>query len=267
MRVTTPQDLAADLDLALALADTADAITMAHARRADLRIETKADQSPVTEADQAAEEALRQGLAAARPSDAIVGEEYGGDAITGRRWILDPIDGTKNYMRGVPVWATLIALADDDGVAVGVVSAPALGRRWWAARGSGAWTTEPHGEQPRRIHASDIATLADASFSFSDTDHWDRDVLHSLMDQTWRTRAYGDFWSHMLVAEGAVEISAEIGLSPWDVAALVPVVEEAGGVFATLDTAMGTVSVATNSSLHGAVRAILQSAAPPQAAG
>ena len=146
--MTTPAELSPDLALALQLADEADGITLAYARRTDLRVETKADMSPVSEADQATELALRAGIQAARPDDAIVGEEYGGDAATGRRWILDPIDGTKNYVRRVPVWATLIALADDSGIPVGVVSAPALGRRWWAARGHGAWTTGPESPEP-----------------------------------------------------------------------------------------------------------------------
>ena len=256
--MTTPADVTPDLALALQLADEADAITLAHARRTDLRVETKSDMSPVTEADQATELALREGIAAARPDDAIVGEEYGGDAVAGRRWILDPIDGTKNYMRHVPVWATLIALADDDAIQVGVVSAPALGRRWWAARGYGAWTTGPESPEPRRIEASSVADLAHASFSFSDPDNWEPAVLGELMGRTWRTRAYGDFWSHMLVAEGAVDIAAEVGLSLWDVAALVPVVEEAGGMFTTLERPAGLMSLTTNRPLHTAALAIIE---------
>jgi len=253
--VAHPSDLPDDLALALAMADDADAITLFHAGRRDLRVETKSDMTPVTEADQATERALREVIAAARPTDAIVGEEYGGDAATGRRWILDPIDGTKNYVRRVPVWATLIALADDDAIQVGVVSAPALGRRWWAARGHGAWTIGPESPEPRRIEASSVADLADASFSFSDPDNWDRRVLDAITAHTWRTRAYGDFWSHMLVAEGAVDIAAEVGLSPWDVAALVPVIEEAGGRVSTV----GNVTVTTTSPLHEAVVAMIGS--------
>lgn len=256
--MTTPAELSPDLGLALQLADEADAITLAHARRTDLRVEKKADMSPVTEADQATERALREGIRAARPNDAIVGEEYGGDAATGRRWILDPIDGTKNYVRRVPVWATLIALADDTAIQVGVVSAPALGRRWWAARGHGAWMTGPESPAPRRIHASAVADLADASFSFSDPDNWDRRELDELMARTYRTRAYGDFWSHMLVAEGAVDIAAEMGLSLWDVAALVPVVEESGGRFTTLERPTGAMSLTTNAPLHAAALAIIE---------
>jgi histidinol-phosphatase len=202
---------------------------------------------------------LRAAIAEQRPDDAIVGEEYGGDASAGRRWILDPIDGTKNYVRRVPVWATLIALADDDGVAVGVVSAPALGRRWWAARGHGAWTTGPESPEPRRIQVSSVAHLADASFSYSDPEEWDRHAFDALLDRTWRTRAYGDFWSHMLVAEGAVDIAAEVGLGVWDAAALIPVVEEAGGRLTELDTGApgGPVWLSTNGLLHDEVSAIL----------
>jgi histidinol-phosphatase len=256
--VTTPADLSPDLALALQLADEADVITLSHALRTDLRIETKPDMSPVTEADQATERALRDGIAAARPHDAIVGEEYGGEAASGRRWILDPIDGTRNYMRQVPVWATLIALADDEAIQVGVVSAPALGRRWWAARGHGAWTTGPESPEPRRLKASSVADIAEASFSFSDPDNWDRPALDELMARAWRTRAYGDFWSHMLVAEGAIDIAAEVGLSLWDVAALVPVVEEAGGRFTTLERDTGLMSITTNGPLHEIVLTIIR---------
>jgi histidinol-phosphatase len=258
--VAIPANLDPDLVLALAMADRADEITLAHAMRHDLRIETKPDMTPVTEVDQATERLLRDMIATERPDDAIVGEVYGGDAATGRRWILDPIDGTKNYVRRVPVWATLIALADDAAVQVGVVSAPALGRRWWAARGHGAWTTGPESPEPRRIQVSSVADLADASFSFSDPDDWDRRALDALMERTWRTRAYGDFWSHMLVAEGAVDIAAEVGLGLWDIAALIPVVEEAGGRFTSLDgSAPGSsTSLTTNSLLHDAVLSVMR---------
>lgn len=244
------------------MADQADAITMSYAMRHDLRVDTKPDMTPVTEADQATERLLRDIIAAERPGDGIVGEEYGGDAVSGRRWILDPIDGTKNYVRRVPVWATLIALADDTGVAVGVVSAPALGRRWWAARGHGAWTTGPESPQARRIRASSVAELGDASFSFSDPDNWDRDTLDRLIDRTWRTRAYGDFWSHMLVAEGAVDIAAEVGLEFYDFAALVPIVEEAGGSFMTVETVGGEMSLTTNGAVLGEVLAVIEGRAP-----
>ena len=258
MGVATSADAHPDLTLALAMADEADRMTVAHALRHDLRVETKPDMTPVTEADQATERLLRDMLAAQRPDDAIVGEEYGGDAATGRRWILDPIDGTKNYVRRVPVWATLIALADDSGIQVGVVSAPALGRRWWAARGHGAWTVGPESPQPRRITVSSVATLADASLSYSDEEGWDRDALDELTSRVWRTRAYGDFWSHMLVAEGAIDIAAEVGLAVYDFAALVPVVEEAGGSFTTIETPGGEMSLTTNGALLDEVLAIIE---------
>ena len=250
--VATTSRVHPDLTLALEMADAADELTLGHATRDDLRVETKPDMTPVTEIDQATERLLRDMIAAHRPGDAIVGEEYGGHADAGRRWILDPIDGTKNYVRRVPVWATLIALADDTAIQVGVVSAPALGRRWWAARGDGAWTTGPESAEPRRIRVSSVARLEDASFSFSDPDGWDRRGLDALMSRAWRTRAYGDFWSHMLVAEGAVDIAAEVGLQLYDVAALIPVVEEAGGSFTSLDGAApgGSTSLTSNGLLH-----------------
>lgn len=260
--MTTPVNDDPDLGLALQMADQADAITMSYAMRHDLRVDTKPDMTPVTEADQATERLLRDIIAAERPGDGIVGEEYGGDAVSGRRWILDPIDGTKNYVRRVPVWATLIALADDDEIQVGVVSAPALGRRWWAARGHGAWTTGPESPQPRRIQVSSVDALADASFSYSDPVEWDRRAFDALLASTWRTRAYGDFWSHMLVAEGAVDIAAEVGLEFYDFAALVPIVEEAGGSFMAVETAGGEMSLTTNGVLLSAVLAVIEGRAP-----
>lgn len=229
-------DLATDLELALALADDADVVSMSRYLARDLQVSTKPDTTPVTEADHAVEQLLRSRLAEARPFDLIVGEEFGGDAANDpvRRWILDPIDGTKNYLRGVPVWATLIALADEVGPAVGVVSAPAMGRRWWATRGGAAFTRDVDGST-RQIHVSGVRVVGDASFSYSDAVGWDRYVergpkaLETFIAETWRSRAYGDFLSHMLVAEGAVDLAAEPTLEPWDVAALVPIVEAAGG--------------------------------------
>lgn len=247
--VTTPDDLA----LALELADRSDEITLRHFRQPDLVVESKADQTPVTEADRATEELLRGILSERRPADAIVGEEFGGDVGTGRRWIIDPIDGTKNYLRGVPVWATLIALADGDSIKVGVVSAPALGRRWWAARGDGSWTRGPEDAQPRRNTVSTVDRLVDASFSFSDGEDWPEGGLTRLMEATWRSRAYGDFWSHMMVAEGVVDVAAEPVLNIWDVAALVPVIEEAGGRITAMDGGdlmTGEGGLTTNGVLH-----------------
>ncbi len=250
-----------DLELALSLADSADALTMAAFRREGLRVETKPDLTPVTEADRGAEQALRRALTDARPGDTVVGEEMGGELGTGRQWILDPIDGTKNFVRGVPVWATLIALVIDGRVEVGVVSAPALGRRWWAARGQGAWTRGPEDPADRPLRASAVATLADASFSFSDGVGWPAGALVSLMDSVWRTRGYGDFWSHMLVAEGSVDIAMEPELSVWDVAALAPIVEEAGGRITAIDGGdilRGPGALSTNGVLHDAALAIIR---------
>ena len=250
-----------DLALALNLADMADGVTLPAFRREGLVVETKPDLTPVTEADRGAEAALRRALADARPGDAVVGEEMGGELGTGRQWILDPIDGTKNFVRGVPVWASLIALVVDGRVEVGVVSAPALGRRWWAARGQGAWTRGPEDSSNRRLRASAVGTLADASFSFSDGVGWPAGALGSLMDSVWRSRAYGDFWSHMLVAEGSVDIAMEPELSVWDVAALVPVIEEAGGRITAIDGGdilRGPGALTTNGVLHDATLAIIR---------
>ena len=225
-----------DLALAHALADVADALSTARFLAADLLVETKPDLTPVTDADRAIEDAVRRTLAAERPDDAVVGEESGTTGAGPRTWIVDPIDGTKNFVRGVPVWATLIALRAHGDVVVGVVSAPALQRRWWAARGDGAWTQGPHG--PRRLAVSRVSELGDAFVSYSSLDGWQArgrgQGFRDLCDRAWRTRAFGDFWSHMLVAEGAVDVSCEPEVSLWDLAALQPIVEEAGGRFSDL---------------------------------
>ncbi|MFC6081634.1 histidinol-phosphatase [Sphaerisporangium aureirubrum] len=249
-----------DLRLAHVMADSADDLTMRRFRASDLRVETKPDLTPVSDADRAVEEAIRGTLRRARPRDAVVGEEMGRTRGHGTRcWIIDPIDGTKNYVRGVPVWATLIALVEFGEVVVGVVSAPALGRRWWAAKGGGAWTGRGL-TKASRCHVSAVSRLSDASFSFSSLGGWEeRDRLDAVVDLTravWRTRAYGDFWSHMLVAEGAVDISAEPELSPWDMAALTVIVEEAGGVWTDLSGAAdveGGSMVCANPALHAEV--------------
>lgn len=253
-------DLQADLDLALELADMADAMSIARFRAADLVVDTKPDLTPVSDVDRGVEMAVRERLAAVRPDDGVLGEEYGSRGETARRWVVDPIDGTKNYVRGVPVWATLIGLVEDDDVIVGVVSAPALGRRWWAARGLGAWMRDPMDDAPRRLKVSAVTSLADASFSYSDAVGWaERDAadgLQALLAQTWRQRAYGDFWSHMMVAEGIVDVAAEPQLETYDMAALVPIVEEAGGRMTSYSggPALGGGSaVTTNGLLHDAV--------------
>jgi histidinol-phosphatase len=253
-----------DLALALRLADAADAITMARFLAVDLVVETKPDLTPVTDADRAVERELRRSLAERRPGDAVLGEEFGEAASGGsRRWVLDPVDGTKNFVRGVPVWATLLALMDGPEVYVGVVSAPALGRRWWACRGRGAWTRALGGE-PRRLRVSAVSDLADASVSSSGLGGWlDQgrlDQFLALAGRVWRTRGYGDFWSHTLVAEGAVDIAAEPEVSLWDLAAVAVLVEEAGGRFTDLAGRPGPdggSAVATNGLLHDAVLAVL----------
>lgn len=257
--------MSADVRIAQQLADEADAITLRRFGAADLSVETKADRTPVTDADRAVETALRRHLAAARPADAVLGEEYGEDSGTGtadRRWVIDPIDGTKNFLRGVPVWATLIALRVAGDTVLGVVSAPALGRRWWAARGAGSWL-HVTGSPDRRLAVSGVRRLEDASLSYSSLSGWD-DRLPRLLDLTravWRTRAYGDFWSHMLVAEGAVDVSCEPVVSLWDLAALHVVVEEAGGRFTDLAGRRGPAGgsvVCTNGVLHDDVLATLR---------
>ena len=259
-------DFAAELELAMQLADAADVLSMSRYRASDLVVTTKPDATPVTEADQAVERMIRATLADRRPTDDIVGEEFGGDRALaqGRRWIVDPIDGTKNYMRGVPVWSTLIGLAIDDRVVVGVVSAPAMGRRWWAATGAGAWTRDVDGSE-RELRVSAVGAISDASFSYSDAVDWDRHAvtqgaLQRVIDATWRQRGYGDFLSHMLVAEGAVDVSAEPTLAAWDMAALIPVIEEAGGKATGYSggSPLAQLSlIATNGLLHEAVVAMV----------
>jgi histidinol-phosphatase len=209
--------VSADLDFALSLADTADALSLPRFRAADLQVETKPDRTPVTDADRAVERALRERIGRERTGEGVLGEEEGDDG-TPTRWILDPIDGTKNFARGIPVWATLIALERDGVVACGVVSAPALGRRWWAARGEGAW------RDGERIRVSRIASLAEATVSCT----YARD-LALLEPRARHARGFGDFWQHMLVAEGAVDVAVDAALARWDVAALEPIVAEGGG--------------------------------------
>jgi histidinol-phosphatase len=251
-----------DLALAHALADAADALSTARFLATDLLVETKPDLTPVTDADRAIEDAVRRTLSTERPDDAVVGEETGTTGNASRTWIVDPIDGTKNFVRGVPVWATLIALRVGGTVVVGVVSAPALGRRWWAARDDGAWTTGPAGA--RRLGVSRVGNIEDAFVSYSSLGGWDTQGrlagLLTLSDQVWRTRAFGDFWSHMLVAEGAVDVSCEPEVSVWDLAALQPIVEEAGGRFSDLSGLArpdGGSVVCSNGLLHDEVLRML----------
>ncbi len=252
-----------DLALAHELADAADAHTLARFRAQDLRVAAKPDLTPVSDADTAVEAQVRRTLAARRPRDAVLGEEEGASGDGPRQWVVDPIDGTKNYVRGVPVWATLVALRVEGSVDVGVVSAPALGRRWWAARGTGAYAGASQADG-KRLRVSAVAELADAHLSYSSLTGWQEQGrlpgLLELSRRVWRTRAFGDFWSHVLVAEGAVDASFEPEVSLWDLAALQPVVEEAGGRFTDLSgtaTPDGGSVVCSNGLLHEAVLAAL----------
>lgn len=254
--------VADDLTLALELADQADSLTMDRFGALDLRIETKPDLTPVTDADRGAEESLRAALASARPGDTVFGEEFGGTTtLTGRQWVIDPIDGTKNFVRGVPVWCTLIALLEDGVPTVGVVSAPALARRWWAGSGQGAFGS--FAGATRKLSVSGVTDLASASLSYSDlTTGWDdrRDSFVELTDAVWRVRAYGDFWSYCMVAEGAVDIACEPEVKLWDIAPLDILIREAGGTFTSIDGAPGAhegSALATNGLLHDAVLARL----------
>lgn len=247
-----------DLDLAIELADIADAISLKRFSALDLHVETKPDLSPVTDADRSVEQALKARLAEAVPNDALIGEEFGTSGSASRTWIIDPIDGTANFMRGVPVWATLIALAIDGKPVVGVVSAPALGKRWWAAPGVGAFAREIDGST-RKLSVSAIADLEHSSLSYNSLQMWDRagklNQLIELSRKIWRTRAFGDFWSYMLLAEGSLDIVAEHDLKIYDIAALVPIVEQAGGKFSDLAgelTPESSSVLATNGKLHPA---------------
>jgi histidinol-phosphatase len=247
-----------DLALAHALADLADAISLDRYQSQDLVVITKPDNTPVTDADRAVETAIREALGTHRAGDGLVGEEFGSDkGSSGRYWVIDPIDGTKNFMRGVPTWATLIALVQVDAsgneeVVVGIASAPALARRWAAAKGHGATVNE------KKISVSKVSSLNDASISYSDFVGWgDRlEPFQKMLAGAWRTRGIGDFWSHMLVAEGAVDVAIEPSLALWDMAALDIIVREAGGTFtntAGQNGPFGGSGVSTNGLLHNAV--------------
>jgi histidinol-phosphatase len=232
----------AELAYALSLADLADSVSLPRFRAADLHVETKPDLTPVTDADRATERALRESITRDRPNDGVIGEEEGDKCSGDVRWIIDPIDGTRNFARGVPVWATLIAFERESAVVCGVVSAPALGRRWWAARGDGAFANGS------RIDVSAVASLADASVSCT----YARDLAR-LEPHVWHARGFGDFWQHMLVAEGVLDAAVDAELAVWDRAALEPIVEEAGG---RVGDAHGQF-VSTNGYLLDAVRSAL----------
>ncbi|HEY2764902.1 MAG TPA: histidinol-phosphatase, partial [Pseudonocardiaceae bacterium] len=250
--------------LALALADIADSITLDRAHAMDLRVARKPDRTPVTDADLAVEDAVRAMLAARRPHDAVLGEERGGSADAARVWVLDPIDGTKNFLRGLPIWATLIALVTDGRPVVGVISAPALRRRWWAAEGAGAFTRDMDGST-RAIRVSQVGELADAYISTTHLGSWvshhSREAYLALVDACWENRAFGDFWQHCLVAEGAIDLAAEPIVNPWDVAVAQVLVEQAGGRFTDLTGTprhdRGT-ALSSNALLHDAALGCLR---------
>ena len=255
--------LADDLAVALTLAGEADLIAMERYRSQDLDVQLKPDRTQVTDADKRVEKMVRDHLASARPHDSVFGEEFGVTGASTRQWIVDPIDGTSNFVRGVPIWGLLLALVIDGVPQLGVVSAPALGRRWWGATGHGAWMQQDGGE-PRRLAVSGIDELADASLSYNSLKGWDEagrlDPLLSLSRQVGRTRAYGDLWAYMLVAEGAVDLAGEYDLKPWDIAALVPVVREAGGRVTTVagsDPLADDSILVSNGLLHDRALAVL----------
>lgn len=255
--------LDSDLAFALHLADLADAISFDRFRAIDLVVSMKPDMTQVTDADRAVEQAIRESIVTNLPADSIYGEEFGTIGDSSRQWVIDPIDGTSNFVRGVPVWSTLIALTRDGVPVLGVVSAPALGRRWWAAMGHGAFTRDMDGSQ-RRIQVSTVSDLADASAALSGFDRFDAedklDQYVELSRTVWRTRDYSDAWPYMLVAEGAVDIAGEFNLQPYDMAALFPIVAEAGGRLTSMSGAEGPwhgSALATNGHLHDAVRTIL----------
>ncbi|GGZ50110.1 histidinol-phosphatase [Streptomyces inusitatus] len=261
----------ADLELALRLGDLSDDITGRRFQARDLRIQEKPDRTPVTDADNAVEKAVREALSAARPDDAFAGEETGGTVTAGRTWMVDPIDGTKNFLRGIPVWATLIALLEDGRPTVGVISAPALHSRWWAAAGHGAWLRRgPAGSVPLPLRVSGNTRLADAYLSTTSTRTWD--VFHSreaylrLAEACWEDRAFGDFLQHCMVAEGTLDIAAEPVVNPWDITAVQILVEEAGGVCTDLlgvSPQSGTGALSANPRLHRlALKALSES--PPE---
>ena len=263
--MTSGRGFSEDMRLAHVLADQADSISLDRFKAQDLKVDTKPDLTPVTDADRAVEEMLRITLSRARTRDAVMGEEFGDVGTSSRRWVIDPIDGTKNFVRGVPVWATLIGLMVDGEVVCGVVTAPQLNRRWWASAGDGAWTGKSL-LRAARCQVSDVSRLEDASLSYSSMGGWDErgrlDDFLSLARRCWRTRAYGDFWSYMLLAEGAVDLAAEPELELHDMAAIDVIVREAGGLFTSLEGEPGPHggnALASNGRLHDQALAFLGS--------
>jgi histidinol-phosphatase len=263
----------AELAFALTLADRADAISLSRYHALDLEITTKPDNTPVTDADKAVERAIIDAIAVHYPNDGVVGEEFGSSGGKDRYWIIDPIDGTKNFLRGVPTWATLIALVENEKVVASVVSSPALYRRWYATEGGGAYVIEGSlgatSEETaintvdtqslsRKLSASKVSAISDASIAYSDFQGWGarRSAFEKLLDSAWRSRGMGDFWSHMLVAEGAVDVAIEPSLALWDMAALDLIVREAGGRFSSLDGIdgpFGPNAISSNGWIHNAI--------------
>jgi histidinol-phosphatase len=248
------------LELAMAACDEADTVALQHFRR-DLQIETKPDRTFVTQADTAIERLIRTRIGDAFPDHGLVGEEYGVAAAEASiRWYIDPIDGTHNFIRGVPLFGTLLAAERDGELQMAVLSAPALDERWWAYRGGGAWASRGAGE-PRRIGVSRVAALVDAQVLYGSA----RDIVGSgrapgfdgLLRDVWRERGFGDFWGYALVAEGAGEAMVEVDLKSWDAAAPTVLVEEAGGRVTDFDgrrdIEAGTI-IASNGRLHDVVR-------------
>ena len=255
----------AELVFALTLADRADAISLSRYQALDLEITTKPDNTPVTDADKAVERAIIDAIAAQYPTDGVVGEEFGSTGGKDRYWIIDPIDGTKNFLRGVPTWATLIALVENEKVVTSVVSSPALYRRWYATEGGGAYVLEGNfgvadlQSASRKLSVSKVSAVNDASIAYSDFQGWGarRQAFEKLLDSAWRSRGMGDFWSHMLVAEGAVDVAIEPSLALWDMAALDLIVREAGGRFSSLDGIEGPFgpnAISSNGVIHEAIR-------------
>jgi histidinol-phosphatase len=244
-----------DLTFALELADLADSISLARFRAADLAVETKVDLTPVSDADRAVEETLRDAIAADRPDDSVLGEEGGGsDDVDGALWVIDPIDGTRNFVRGIPIWATLVALEREGEVLAAVASAPALGRRWWASRGGGAFA------DGSAIRVSGVRRIEDATFCYTSARAFARaglgDAFLELAARAWVERGFGDFWMHMLVAEGAADVAVDAALQRWDVAALELIVGEAGGRVTDLNGnrhLAGAPALSTNGALHDAI--------------
>jgi histidinol-phosphatase len=255
-------DWQGDLALALELADEADRISLAYFRSDRLVVDTKPDLTPVSQADKEVEQTIRSRLATLRPTHSVLGEEFGGETGSDYRWIIDPIDGTKRYVRGVPVFATLLALEHLGSIVLGVVSAPALRRRWWAARGLGAYS------DGRPIHVSAVQKLSDAHVSLASVENWlSRDLfaqLGRIAGGAWTTTGYGDFWCHLLVAEGVADASLEPAGAIWDFAPLKIIVEQAGGKFTDFTgqstAATGNALASNGAPIHGELLQLLQPA-------